>query len=327
MTALKTLLAACAATSLATAFPAYAEEWDLLVYNGINDPATKLMIEFAEDVKAKTEGRIEITVRAPGELPYGPVDYHRVVGRGDVAMADTAYISSDVPATGALTSAFLVQNHDELRKAMPAVAPLIDEKLKPFGAEVLFWWAYPPIKFWGVGEPPKTAKDLAGLKTRSISAEHQELLKMVGAVPVAVAAPEVMTALQYGTVNAALTTAIAVVATKWEDVMDWGYELELSPTPSYVIINSATLAALDEKDRNAVKEAGAVTQEKLLALVMEREVKDTAGLRERGMVINAPTAEERATLQQQAVALWEAWAKSHDNGEAIITAIRGAVGR
>jgi hypothetical protein len=65
----------------------------------------------------------------------------------------------------------------------------------------------------------------------------------------------------------------------------------------------------------------------MIALVMEREGDDTAGLRERGMTINTASDEERAALQEQAVGLWEAWAQSHEDGEAIIGAIREAVGR
>jgi TRAP-type transport system periplasmic protein len=303
-------------------------QWDMPVYLGLNAPTSQLLQGFADEVKEKTDGRLEITVRPPGELPYSAGEYHRVVGAGDIAMADTAWFTADVPAAGVLTSAGLVQNFDELRKAMPAVEDKISEQLDRFGAEVLFWWAFAPIKFYGAGDPPEGINDLAGLRVRALSPEHSALLEAVDATPVAIAAPEVMTALQYGTVNAAMTTAIGIVSASWDESLDWAYTLEIAPTPSYVIVNSDMLAELPDDVRQALLDVAADYGEKMLDFVEQKEAEDEAALAEAGMTIVEPTEEDRERLYEIVQPLWENWVEQHGEGAAeIMQSVRDAVGR
>lgn len=313
------------------AAPAAAQEptrWDLPVYLGLNAPTSQLLADFAKEVEEQTDGQLLITIRPPGELPYSAGEYHRVVGSGDIAMADTAWFTADVPAAGVLTSAFLVQNFDELRVAMPVVKDKLDEQLGRFGAEVLFWWGFAPIKFWGTGDAPEGLDDLAGLRVRALTPEHSELLSVLDATPVAIAAPEVMTALQYGTVNAAMTTAIGIVSASWDEVLDWGYVIEIAPTPSYVIVNSEMLANLPKEHQEVLRTVGAEYHEKMLDFIESQESEDQELLAERGMTIVEPTQEDRDRLYEMVQPLWTDWvAERGGDAEELMRAVRDAVGR
>ncbi len=324
-----TISALFVSAMMLTANPSWAQvKWDFLVYQGLNAATTQIHVEFAKEVLQRTNGQLVITVRPPGEFPYNAADFHRVVGRGDVAMADTAYISSDVPGAGVLTSAFLVQNFDDLAKATKVTEPYITEGLNRFGAQVLFWWAFPPIKFFGAGKPVENLDGLKGLKIRTLTPEHQELLTGFGASPVAIAAPEVLTALQYGTANAAMTTAVGVVTSKWEGVMKWGYILNIAPTPSFVIVNSKAFAALPEEHRKILAELGPKYSKKLLDYVSGAEESDLKRLADKGMkVVNASPADTQRA-QQLAQGLWANWVKARgESGEKIMKVVRDTLGR
>src|SRR5690554_4833946 len=91
-------LAFLCAMSLAVSGPAYAKKptrWDLSIYLGLNSSSTKLLAEFVEEVKEKTNGELDITIRAAGELPYAANEYHNAVGAGEIAMADSSFLTAD----------------------------------------------------------------------------------------------------------------------------------------------------------------------------------------------------------------------------------------
>ena len=49
-------------------------EWDMLVENSLTHPSSILAQEFADMLEERSDGRIIVTVRAPGELPYSAVE-------------------------------------------------------------------------------------------------------------------------------------------------------------------------------------------------------------------------------------------------------------
>src|SRR5690606_37088749 len=117
---LRSFMATATAAVISVLSPAVAAKekpirWDLAGYYGMGTPPTKLLNDFAKEVRSATDGKLQISVRPVGELPYSPPEYHRIVGNGSVEMADTAWIAGDIPSAGALTLPLLVRSFDELR--------------------------------------------------------------------------------------------------------------------------------------------------------------------------------------------------------------------
>lgn len=57
-------------------------KWDFCVINSLTHPSSVLCQQFADEVYEKTDGMVQITVRAPGELSYSANDYLTAVGDG-----------------------------------------------------------------------------------------------------------------------------------------------------------------------------------------------------------------------------------------------------
>jgi len=301
-------------TSISTATAQEVIKWDLLGYLGINSPSTKLLVDFANDVETRTNGKLRITVRSAGELPYPAADYHRVVGRGDVQMADTAWLSGDIPATGALTLPFLVQNFTELRTAMNAISPIVNAGLERFGAQALFYYSFPVANFWGTGQAPKDIASFRGRKIRGLTPEHSELISALGAAPATIATPEVMTALQYGTIDTAITSAYGLTGAKWDSLIKWTFTVDLAPSPSFVIVNREALEALPEDVRTVLEEVAMEHQDKMLNAIERDEFTATAALIEKKLKVIKASDTDRSILTPIAEELWQRWPEGRGEG-------------
>ena len=81
------ILATNGFTASATSSKVY--NWDFFIFVG---PTHSIYVDhflpFVNTVKDRTGGRLIITLRPPGELPYKATDALRVVGDGSIQLAD-----------------------------------------------------------------------------------------------------------------------------------------------------------------------------------------------------------------------------------------------
>ena len=318
-----------AAAALSFQARAYAaEQWDLLTYLPLTNPLMQNMVAFAKEVKTATNGDVVVTVRVAGELPYGVGDYHRAVGTGEVAMADTAFFMADAPAAGALTLPGLVRSFDEMKKAESAVRPEIEAQLAKFGAKPLMWTTYAPLLLWGKNEPMKSLADMKGKAIRGHTAEIGKVLKAIGAVPVTLATPEVMPAVQTGTVDALLTAHDGVVINSWQEVLNWGLNLRFSMVPSYLFVNQEKLEGLSPQNQEAIRKLAAKYQQSWWNLAIESEGKSAEIIREQDITVYEPSDADMMKLGELASPVWEDWANTKGpEAEQILKKIRSVVGR
>lgn len=303
-------------------------KWELAGYYGMGTPPTKLLNDFADDVKTATDGKLLISVRPVGELPYAPPEYHRVVGNGSIDMADTAWIASDIPSAGALTLPMLVRSFAELRTAMQAAKPNIEKELERFGAKPLFWYSFPVANFWGTGSAPKTLKDFAGRKIRGLTPEHSALIAMLDAAPATIATPEVMTGLQYGTVDTAITSAFGLTSAKWDSLIKWGYVLNLAPSPSFVLVNNKQYDELPEPIKQRLNEVAAKHQDKMLDFIEAEEARLQKELAGKGLELVQASDSDVEALSKQVEPLWQQWQSGRpDTAKATLESVRASLKR
>ena len=181
--ALGALLAAWLTLALAGSAAA-ADKWDYSLFVGVTHPIAQYAREFADEVKKRTNGALEITVRPAGELPYKPTEMVRVVGQGQVQLADAymGFVAGDNKIGAMPGLPFLVTNPDELRKSMTVLEPYAQKEMEKFGASILFWYTWPQQNIWGRGTPLATIADFKGRKIRATSPEQTEMLRRFGAI-------------------------------------------------------------------------------------------------------------------------------------------------
>lgn len=307
---------------------ANAVQWDLSVYYALNSNSSEIVNQFAKEIAEATNGDVEIVIRAAGELPYSPAEYHRAVGNGELAMADTFFITADIPAAGALTSVFLVRSYDEIRPAVDAVWPQIVEQLAEYGVEPLFYGAHAPARMWGTGEAVVSLEGIRGRKVRVLSSEQGLLMSELGANPVTITTPEVMTALQYGTVDSVLTSPNGVVANSWNSAFEWSFDLSMSMLPTYIIVSKEKMAELSPENQDAIRKISAKYTQMYLDQIEKHEALATESLAAGGISMSSPTEAENERLVELARPIWDGWASARgDDAQEAIRTIRSALGR
>ena len=106
---------------------------------------------------------------AAGELPYKAPDVVKAVATNQVQIGDVAvgFAAGDVPELNVLGLPFLCTSYEQFDKAIPIVAPVVNDVLKKrFNVDAVIQWTMPPQNLWA-NKPVKSIDDLKGMKVRA----------------------------------------------------------------------------------------------------------------------------------------------------------------
>ena len=180
-------------------------QFKMAIVDNETTPYYKGAAKVAEEVKKATDGKIEIEVIAGGTLG-GERDTveQAMAGDLDIATAANAVLTNWIPEMAILDQAYLWDNADQAHAAIDGkIGELINEKAKGIGLHVI---GYMESGFRDTfsTDPIDTIDDFKGVKIRTMANEyHMTAYEAFGAMPTPMAATEVFTALQQGTINAA----------------------------------------------------------------------------------------------------------------------------
>jgi TRAP-type transport system periplasmic protein len=305
--------------------------WDYAIFVGPTHPIGAYAQEFADRVKQSTGGRLVVTVRPSGELPYKPNDFVKVVGNGRVQLADgyTGFIAGDSKVAALPGVPFLVSTDEEMKKVYPVLKPHLERDLGRFGVGVLYWYDWPPQTLWGRGPVIQSPADFRGRKIRTTSPEQAEFVQRMGASPVTFTTPEVATALQRGTMDAVLTAGFNALGSQWGEFLNWGYTVGVNAAPSYVLVNQKALDDLPADVRAGLSTAADETQAKMLAEIPQREAADQQTLADKFNVnLFPPSPQDAQQYTETMRPYWDEWAKQAGaDAEAALRDVRAALGK
>lgn len=161
-------------------------------------------LKVAEEVAAATDGRIQIEVLSGGSLG-GERDMVELTMDNslDISTCANSVMTNFIPEMNILDQAYLWKNADEAHAAVDGpVGALIEEKAEALGLHVI---GYMESGFRNTfsKEPIESISDFAGVTIRTMENQyHQAAFESFGAMPIAMAANDVFTALQQGTIDA-----------------------------------------------------------------------------------------------------------------------------
>lgn len=162
--------------------------------------------------------------------------------------------------------------------------------------------------------------DIAGLKLRTMENPiHLTAFETLGAAPTPMAWPEVIGALQQGTIDGQENPLSVIVSVNLDDVQEY---LTLSGhvySPAILLVSPMVWDGMSEEDREAFREGAAEGVAAMRGFVDDVEESGLETLRERGMDVGTLSAEDRAAFQE---ALTPAYAEySETYGQELIDAI------
>lgn len=308
---LKTILTAAGiAAAMLASSAAIAEKWNLPTRSNERNYHTRNILQFAEDVKKGTDGKVEIVVHPEDSLTKQP-EVKRAVQTGQIQIGEflMSLHSNESALFGVDAVPFLATNNTESAKLLKVARPLIEERLKKQGMRLLFTVPWPANSFYS-GKEIKSTADFKGVKFRAFNPVTGRLAELMGAVPVTVQQSEVPQAFSTGVIQAMITSPATGVDTQAWDFVKYFYEVRAMTPWNITVVNERVFSRLDKKSQDAILAAAKVAEERGWKMQAEETGKLIDTLKTKGMQIRQPSPELMAELKKIGDQLIAEWSKA-----------------
>jgi len=272
---------------VAAAGSAFAADVTLKLGHLANEQTTwhKASLKFGEEVKALTNGRVEVQV-FPNESLGKEIDLINGMQLGTVDMTITGESLQNWAPLAALLA--IPYAYDSLEHMDKVAGGEIGEDIK---AQITEKARIRPIAYFARGPRDLTSNreirspdDLKGLKLRVPNVPlFMAVWKTLGAQPTPMAFSEVFTSLQNGTIDAQENPLALIKSGNLNEVQKFVNKTEHVRSWIYLTISDITWAKLSEEDKKAVMEAASRAQKYERELFLEDEKKLAQDLQASGM--------------------------------------------
>lgn len=287
-------------------------------------PTTQGAYKFAELVKEKTNGRIEIMVVEDGEsgdeksvieqLQFGGVDFARV---------SLSPLSELVPKLNVLQMPYLYTGAEHMWKVLDG--DIGDEFMASFDGSnmvALSWYDAGARNFYNSKRPVTSLGDIKGLKIRVQESELMiSMIEALGAKPIPMAYSEVYSSLQTGAIDGAENNLPSYESTKHYEAAKYYTIDEHSRVPELQLAAKAVWDKLSSKDQSVIKQCAKESALYERELWAEREKLSEERVKAVGSEIIKLSAKEKAEFQKAVSPVYEKFcAEFMDIVDAIIAA-------
>lgn len=269
---------------------ASAETWDMPTPYGDATFHTQNIMQFAEEVRAATDGALDITIHSAGSL-FPHAEIKNTVRSGQVPIGEffLSRLSNEDAAYGLDSQPFVATSYADAARLWEAQRPVITELLAEEGLMPLFSVPWPAQGLYTNGEIGMV-DDLNGLRFRAYNAALEEFATLAGAAPVQVEAPNIPQAFATGQVEAMITSpSTGANSTAWDFVSHYS-PINAWVPKNIVVVNMRAFRRLSDEVQAAVLEAAAAAEARGWEMSRAEAEAQTAVLADNGMVIYEPSA-------------------------------------
>jgi TRAP-type transport system periplasmic protein len=306
----RTLLAACA---LAAALPmaAQAQATKLTLGHGAapGNPRHEAAVKFADVLKAKSAGRIEVTVAPSAQLGDDAAMVTALrTGALDMSANSQGAVANTVPEYAAFGMPFLFSDLAQAWKVMDGPAGKeLAAKSADKGLVVLGYWDNGIRHMSNSKRALLKADDLKGMKMRTPpDTVTVDIMQSLGAEAQQIKFAELYVALQQGVVDGQENPLMNIHASKIYEVQKFisltGHKYEMTP----FLMSKRTWDKLSDADKKAVQEAAAEATALQRKLSKESDDKLVADLKSKGVQIDNPDKASFQKATASVVSKWEA---------------------
>jgi TRAP-type C4-dicarboxylate transport system substrate-binding protein len=238
-------------------------------------------------------------------------------GISDVSFLIPGYFPSKLPL---LTVATVPTTHSDAYTFGMALhdlvleTPAVSDELASWGAVYLTSSPFPPFNILSKA-PIDSVSDLKGLKIRTFGG-MATLVSRLGAVSVSIPTPEVYTALQRGTVDAATYPPFLVVDFKFYETAKYLWDQPIGTNTSILAMRKARWDALPD-DLKEIFRTAAVEHQAAYHRIVQVEGNEIASkvLADAGVQITPGTEEADTRINEEIEPMWADWiAEMEGNG-------------
>ena len=245
-------------------------------------------LEFAKQVKARSNGQIEVQIYPASTLGNDNTAIAGVRGGTiDLATSGTPYYTGMVGRMNVLDLPYIFTSAEHAWKVLdgPIGRGLLDE-LEPHGMKGLAYWEVGFRSLTNSRRPVKTPDDIKGLKVRTTpNPAHLKAFQILGANPAPMPLAEVFPALENKAVDGQENPVGIVRGNKFYEVQKYMSLTRHAYTAMPVIMNKAKFAALTPSQQQALIESAVAAGTFQREFNRKSEAGDIAFLRSQGMQI------------------------------------------
>lgn len=248
-------------------------------------------LRFAELIRDRTGGRIEIVVYPDGQLGKGERELLEAVQQGtiDIYVGSTGPLGGFSSSISILDIPFLFRDHAHVDKVLdgPIGKRLLND-LENAGFKALAFWENGFRHLTNSKRPVKTPTDVRGLKIRTMENKiHIAAWKAIGANPVPMPWGEVYTALQQRTIDGQENPIAVIHSSKLNEVQKFLTLTQHVYSPAILIASSKRWQEMRPEDRDIFAKTAMEVATYQRKLGRDNEAKQTEELRQKGMHIVA----------------------------------------
>ncbi|MFC7477107.1 TRAP transporter substrate-binding protein [Dankookia sp. GCM10030260] len=293
--------------ALCAAAPATAQtKWVMATPYAENFHTANIRLFIAEVEKA-TDGRLAIQLHNNASLlPMGQIK--RGVQTGQVQLGEillSAYANED-PFFEVDGVPFLAWTWPQAEALQTATEPYVRARFERQGLTLLYMAHWDAQGLYAKTEIRSVA-ELKGTRFRAYNNVTGRMAELMGATPVTVQAAEVAQAFATNVIQSMFTSAqTGVNVTAWDFTRYW-INVGGMRTRNAVFANTRALQALDAPSRAALLAAAATASVRAKELAKQAEVVQSDRLREKGMLLPAPSDQLMAELKTIGETLTGEW--------------------
>lgn len=270
-------------------------------------PTTQGAYRFAELVKERTDGRIEILVNAGAilgdeksiveQLQFGGVDFARV---------SLSTLTDSNPRLNVLQMPYLYNNAAHMWKVLEG--EIGKEFLASFdGTDLvaLSWYDAGARSFYSSEKPIRTLEDMKGMRIRVQESKlMQRMVELLGASAVPTAYDEVYSALQTGMIDGAENNWPSYESESHYEVAKYFTVDEHTRVPEVQLVSEFTWKKLGEEDREIIRACAEESARYERELWNQRVEASEAKVRAAGCEVIVLDAEEKRRFQEKVTPLY-----------------------
>jgi TRAP-type transport system periplasmic protein len=244
------------------------------------------------------------------------------LGTIEATIVSSGTLANFVEETGVFDIPFLFRDLGHARRVLDGpIGQDILEKFDDVGLKALAWGEQGFRHITNNRNQIGSPEDLAGMRLRTMENPiHLQAFQTLGAAPTPMAWPEVIGALQQGTIDGQENPLSVIVSVNLDDVQEY---LTISGhvySPAILLVSPMVWDGMSEEDQQIFREAAAEAVQAMRGFVDEVEESGLETLRERGMNVAELSAEDRAAFQEALQPAYEEYYTTYDREliEAII---------
>lgn len=302
-------LTAAVMAVLMTSGGARAATWDMPTPYGEDNFHTVNIKAFADDVRQRSNGALDIKVHSNGSLFKHP-EIKNAVRSGQVPIGE--FLLSRLANENAVYEVdsvpFLATSYDEARKLWDASRGPISRLLDEQGLVLLFAVPWPPQGLYA-NKPINSVDDMKGLKFRAYNPATERLAQLAGAVPTQVEVADLPQAFATGRVESMITSPSTGANSKAWDYVSHFYNIQAWLPKNAVVVNKSAFRSLPEDAQTALLNAASAAEAKGWQASKQETEDKVKILKESGMTVEDPSPELAKGLKDIGEQMTNEWAE------------------